>query len=79
MSGTDDFSWADARKRGSIVVPEQAAIAIYENDHGDLVLRQESQYGEDDHFIYIQHTYLPRLIAALEQARIKKQREPDDG
>jgi stringent starvation protein B len=79
MSGTDDFNWVDARKEGSVIVPEQAAIAVYENENGDLVMRQESSFGEDDHYIYIQHAYLPRLIAALEQARLKKQRVPDDG
>lgn len=79
MSGTDDFDWSAARKAGEIVVPEQAAIAVYENPNGDLVIRQESAFGEDDHFIYVQHAYLPRLIASLEQARLKRQREPDNG
>jgi len=55
MSGTDDFNWVDARKEGSVIVPEQAAIAVYENENGDLVMRQESSFGEDDHYIYIQH------------------------
>jgi hypothetical protein len=74
----DKFSWLDARNAGDVVVPEQAAIAVYENDNGDLVIRQESSFGEDDHYIYIQHAYLPRLIASLEQARLKHQREPTD-
>lgn len=72
---SDDFSWVDARNAGQVVVPEQAAIAVYENPHGDVVIRQESSIGDDDHFIYVQHTYLPTLIAALEQIRLKKQRE----
>lgn len=76
MSNSSDFSWSDAREEGSIVAPEQAAIAVYENPNGDLVIRQQGEMGEDDHFIYIQHTYLPRLIASLEQARLKHQREP---
>jgi hypothetical protein len=76
-SNDDDFNWREARDEGRIVVPEQAAIAVYENPHGDVVIRQEAQmHPDEDHFIYVQHTYLPRLIAALEQARLKKQREP---
>lgn len=72
----DNFSWSDARTEGQVVVPEQAAIAIYENPQGDIVIRQEAQmHPDEDQFIYIQPTYLPRLIAALEQVRIKKQRE----
>lgn len=77
MSYSDEFNWVDARKEGTVVVPEQAAIAVYENPNGDLVIRQQGEMGEDDHFIYIQHTYLPRLIASLEQARLKHQREPE--
>lgn len=72
---SDDFNWNEAREAGQVVVPEQQAIAVYENPHGDVVLRQEAPMGDDDHFIYVQHTYLPTLIAALEQIRLKKQRE----
>ena len=65
-----------ARNEGTVVVPEQAAIAIYENQNGDVVLRQAAQHHPDeDQFIYVNHVYLPRLIAALEQIRIKKKRE----
>lgn len=76
---SDKFDWSDARKTGEEIVPEQAAIAVYENDDGDLVIRQKSEYGEDDHYICIQYTYLPRLITALEQARLKGRRDPEDG
>lgn len=72
----DDFNWMNAKADGKVVVHGQAAIAIYENDNGNLVLRQEGHMHQDeDQFIYIQHSYLPTLIAALEQARLKKQRE----
>lgn len=75
----DEFDWSESRKAGDVIVPEQAAIAVYENANGDLVIRQKSDYGEDDHYIYIQHAYLPRLITALEQARLKGKRDPEDG
>lgn len=72
---SDEFSWVEARNSGLVIVPEQAAIAVYENPNGDVVIRQESSIGEDDHFVYVQHTYLPILIASLEQIRLQKQRE----
>lgn len=76
MTDQDDFSWVQARNGGIVVVPEQAAIAVYENPNGDVVLRQEAQvHPDEDQAICVQHLYLPRLIAALEQIRIKKQRE----
>lgn len=72
---SNDFSWMNAKADGVVVVPEQAAIAIYENDDGTVVIRQEAQlHPDEDSFIVVQHTYLPQLIAALEQARLKKQR-----
>jgi hypothetical protein len=42
---------------------------------GDVVIRQQAALGSDDHFIYVQPAYLPRLIASLEQARLKPRRE----
>jgi hypothetical protein len=75
MTMTDDFSWIGAKNHDQVVVPEQAAIAVYENPNGDVVIRQQAALGSDDHFIYIQPAYLPRLIASLEQARLKPRRE----
>jgi hypothetical protein len=72
---SNDFSWMNAKADGVVVVPEQAAIAIYENEDGAVVIRQEAQmHPDEDDFIVIQHTYLPQLIASLEQVRLKKQR-----
>jgi len=36
---TDDFSWVAAKNRDQVVVPDQAAIAVYENPNGDVVIR----------------------------------------
>jgi hypothetical protein len=75
MTMTDDFNWVGARNHDQVVVPEQAAIAVYENPNGDVVIRQQAALGSDDHIIYIQPVYLPRLIASLEGARQKPRRE----
>jgi hypothetical protein len=75
MTMTDDFNWVGAKSHDQVVVPEQAAIAVYENSDGDVVIRQQAALGSDDHVIYIQPVYLPRLIASLEGARQKPRRE----
>ena len=75
MTMTDDFNWVGAKNHDQVVVPEQAAIAVYENQNGDVVIRQQAALGSDDHVIYIQSVYLPRLIASLEGARQKPRRE----
>ena len=38
-------SWNDD---DCVVIPHQAAIAVYFNLHGDLVIRQEGHYGPDE-------------------------------
>jgi hypothetical protein len=75
MTMTDDFNWVGAKNHDQVVVPEQAAIAVYENPNGDVVIRQQAALGSDDHVIYIQPVYLARLIASLEEARQKPRRE----
>ena len=47
---TDQFDWYDD-DAGSVVVPEQAAIAVYPNPKGDVVIRQAGQYPDEDSWI----------------------------
>jgi hypothetical protein len=51
----DDFDWsAECRDGGSVVLREQRATAIYRNTAGDLVIRQERAWNEEeDPFIVI--------------------------
>jgi hypothetical protein len=71
----DDGSWtagrhgADWSRAGNdLVVPEQPAIAIYENGTEAVVIRQAGQYGPDeDSWIIIQPHVLPFVIARLTQ------------
>ncbi|WP_407174549.1 hypothetical protein [Bradyrhizobium sp. STM 3562] len=50
-----------------VVVSSQAAIAVYENRRGDIVIRQERNWDEDeDHLILIHPSNLPLLIQALQ-------------
>jgi hypothetical protein len=54
----DEFKWRD----DLIVIPSQLAIAVYSNPNGDLVIRQERPYPEDDHFVYIAPSNLMLVI-----------------
>ena len=61
----DEFSLQDD---DVIVVPSQPAIAVYFNPRGDIVIRQESQYGDEDHWVYIVPANLMLVIDRLSQA-----------
>jgi hypothetical protein len=59
-----DFNWPTEL----IVVPAQPAIAVYFNPRGEVVIRQEGQYGyDDDHWIYVQIQNLDPLIDQLQR------------
>lgn len=45
MSRVADFDWDND---ADIVVREQAAITVYTNPRGDIVIRQSGQYGPDE-------------------------------
>lgn len=45
MSRVADFDWDND---ADIVVREQAAITVYTNARGDIVIRQAGQYGPDE-------------------------------
>lgn len=59
---TEGFDWANNE---DVLVPEQAAVAVYLNPKGAVVLRQEADMGDDDHFVYIAINHIPALIAKL--------------
>jgi len=63
-SDSAEFRWNDE----DTVIPTQPAIAVYFNPHGEIVIRQEGQYGYDeDHWIYIRPQNLRFLIRRLEE------------
>jgi hypothetical protein len=56
MSEPDRFSWSDGK---SIVVKRVNAIAVYKNDEGNLIIRQESDAERADLIVVvpIQHAW----------------------
>jgi hypothetical protein len=65
---SDDFDWHAATADGDVVVPDQAAIACYTNPFGNVVLRQEGRYPEEDIWIVCQPIYVEALAIALLRA-----------
>ena len=49
-----EFDWADAEEHDCIVQQQVHRVAIYDNPHGDVVIRQERDWNEEnDPFIVI--------------------------
>ena len=61
----EEFTWVDEDRR-SIVVPEQLAIAVYENPAGNVVIRQQGSYPDEDVFIIVVPFNIRALVTAPE-------------
>jgi hypothetical protein len=63
MKEEESFKWDDD---DSIVVKSVQAIAVYRNDFGHIVIRQEqSTFQDDDPYVVVPQTELRKLIEAL--------------
>jgi hypothetical protein len=61
--GPEGFDWF---KDASVIVPEQQAVAVYRNQQGDIVIRQERSWSQDDDsFVVIHPDNLMRVIDRL--------------
>jgi hypothetical protein len=62
-----DFDWL--RDADDVVVREQRATAVYINPHGEIVIRQERLWDqEEDPFVVVAAGRVPCVIAALHEA-----------
>jgi hypothetical protein len=68
MSGTSDqFNWDDVAD--SVVQQSAERVAIYSNPHGDIVIRQERRWDEDeDVFIVIARGHAIRTAYGILKA-----------
>ena len=76
MSAVSDFDWDDVAD--DIVIAEQAAVAVYTNPRGGIVIRQAGQYGpEEDQWIVLapEHARTP-ATAILRAAGIEPTATP---
>lgn len=62
---SQDFNWNDAKD--DLIVPSTQAVAAYLNPAGDIVIRQERDWNdEDDSFVVVPISAGLKLIAKLE-------------
>ena len=59
---SDKFDWND---KDAVVVQRVDAIAVYQNEKGDIVVRQQDSMGGDDHYIIIPPDRVNDVLNAL--------------
>jgi hypothetical protein len=67
---SDEFDWHDP----SVVVRTQLAIAVYQNNHGEVVIRQEGQFGPDEEVFIV---VAPANARAVAEAILREIGEED--
>lgn len=60
-----DWSWYGDSEKESVVVPAVQAIAVYSNTAGEIVIRQQSQMGEDDSVVVFPKSQAKAIIDAI--------------
>lgn len=65
-----DWDWHSAENKEDIVFPSVEALAIYLNEAGSIVIRQQDFLGEDDEVIVIPISHAESVIKALQDAII---------
>lgn len=68
MSRSPDFDWC--KDRDDLIVEEQAAIAVYTNPRGSIVIRQKGDldpetYTYEDAWIVVEPRYAAELARAI--------------
>ncbi len=68
MSRSPDFDWY--KDRDDLVIEEQAAIAVYRNPRGSIVIRQKGEldpetYETVDSWIVVEPHYVAQLASAI--------------
>jgi len=48
-----EFDWYSEECADCIVVRHRPATAVYVNSHTEVVIRQQADYGDEDHCIYL--------------------------
>lgn len=61
----EPYFWAAQEVADCLVVPSQPATAVYWNDRGDIVIRQERRDYDDDSFVFVTPANARALAAAL--------------
>lgn len=62
-----DIKWYGEDKDPSIVIQSVAALAVYTNPSGDIVIRQEGPNGEDDSIIVFPKSHADAVMNAIQK------------
>jgi hypothetical protein len=62
-----DWKWNGTVEKDCIVVKPVEAIAVYENEDGNIVIRQQGPMGEDDSVIVVPQPAARALIKAIQR------------
>jgi hypothetical protein len=60
-----EFEWVPENE--DILMPSQQRTAVYENDWGQIVIRQEVEYETENAFVIIDKAHIPALIERMKQ------------
>jgi hypothetical protein len=66
MDGSQNgFDWTDNK---AVAVNQQDAIAVYANENGEVVIRRQKDWNEDDDsIIVVAPAYVRQLVEAIER------------
>jgi len=60
-----DWDWNSSSAKESLVLPRVDALAIYANNNGEIVLRQQGMDGHPDSIIIIPKSQAQEVIDAM--------------
>jgi hypothetical protein len=62
-----DWDWNGKDEQAVVVVPPVQALAVYTNEAGNVVIRQQDMYQDEDDVVVVPKSHLPALIKALQE------------
>lgn len=71
----NEFDW---QSDDSVVVPKTKSIAVYENKHGNVVIRQGG-YPEDDEIIVIHRSHAKVVAESILRVLAEAEAEGEEG
>ena len=67
----NDFDWSNAEDAEDIIMHSVQAVAVYLNAKGEVVIRQERDWSQDeDSFVHIPLQNIDALIAKLKEVSL---------
>lgn len=64
---SEKWNWYGDEEKESTIVKSVQAIAVYSNQDGEIVIRQQDSLGDEDGYIVIPKLYVPALIESLKR------------